>query len=158
MWNYPCRIDVEASKMWPLDIIWKTFFSKNHSQNGVEKLFPDLFLKNQNQGYLWINSDKFSTVYMPNWGLSKYIETKLQTICYYLKWSLWKKNKKRSAINLLPSFSAWFLKKCCCYVILTDQISLHGCLYFVRYWTICVLQLFISQVVTTWILKLTLHF
>ena len=94
MWNYPCRIDVEASKMWPLDIIWKTFFSKNHSQNGVEKLFPDLFLKNPNQGYLWINSDKFSTVYMPNWGLSKYIEIKLQSICYYLKWSLWKKNQE----------------------------------------------------------------
>ena len=94
MWNYPCRIDVEASKMWPLDIIWKTFFSKNHSQNGVEKLFPDLFLKNQNQGYLWINSDKFSTVYMPNWGLSKYIEIKLQSICYYLKWSLWKKTQE----------------------------------------------------------------
>ena len=94
MWNYPCRIDVEASKMWPLDIIWETFFSENHSQNGVEKLFPDLFLKNQNQGYLWINSDKFSTVYMPNWGLSKYIEIKLQSICYYLKWSLWKKNQE----------------------------------------------------------------
>ena len=94
MWNYPCQIDVEASKMWPLDIIWKTFFSKNHSQNGVEKLFPDLVLKNQNQGYLWINSDKFSTVYMPNWGLSKYIEIKLQSICYYLKWSLWKKNQE----------------------------------------------------------------
>ena len=26
------------------------------------------------------------------------------------------------------------------YILLTDQISLSGCLYFVRYWAICVLQ------------------
>ena len=40
-------------------------------------------------------------------------------------------------------------------VKLTDQISLSGCLYFLRYWAICVLQLFVNQVVTLWILKLT---
>ena len=39
----------------------------------------------------------------------------------------------------------------------TDQISLPGCLYFLRYWAICVLLLFI-QVATLWILKLTLSF
>ena len=27
-----------------------------------------------------------------------------------------------------------------CYILLTDQISLSGCLYFERYWTMCVLQ------------------
>ena len=32
--------------------------------------------------------------------------------------------------------------------LLTDQISLPGCLYFLRYWAICVLQLIINQVVT----------
>ena len=26
-----------------------------------------------------------------------------------------------------------------CYILLTDQISLSGCLYFLRYWEICVL-------------------
>ena len=31
--------------------------------------------------------------------------------------------------------------------LLTDQISLSGCLYFSRYWKLCVLQLFINQVV-----------
>ena len=36
----------------------KTFF-KNHTQNEVEKLFPDPFLKNQNWAYYWINSLSF---------------------------------------------------------------------------------------------------
>ena len=44
------------------------------------------------------------------------------------------------------------------YILLTDQISLPACLYFLRYWAICVLQLFDNQVVTSWILKLTLSF
>ena len=34
-----------------------------------------------------------------------------------------------------------------CYILLTDQISLPGCLYFLRYWVTCVLQLFVNQVV-----------
>ena len=42
--------------------------------------------------------------------------------------------------------------------LLTDQTSWPGCLFFLRYWTICVLQLFVNQVVTSWILKLTLSF
>ena len=52
-----------------------------------------------------------------------------------------------------------FQQKCSlCYILLTDQISLPGCLYFLRYWVICVLQLFVIQVVTSWISKLTLSF
>ena len=52
-----------------------------------------------------------------------------------------------------------------CYIPLTDQILLPGCLYFLRYWAyflrywaICVLQLFVIQVMTSWVLKLTLYF
>ena len=33
-------------------------------------------------------------------------------------------------------------------IILTDQISLSDCLYFMKYWAICVLQLFVNQAVT----------
>ena len=44
------------------------------------------------------------------------------------------------------------------YILLIDQISLPGCLYFLRYWAICVLHLFVDQVETSWILKLTLSF
>ena len=42
-----------------------------------------------------------------------------------------------------------------CYALLTEQISLPDCLYFLRYWSVCVLQLSVNQVVTLWILKLT---
>ena len=43
-----------------------------------------------------------------------------------------------------------FSKKCfSCYALLTDQISLPDCLYFLKYWSICVLQLFVNQVVTS---------
>ena len=48
------------------------------------------------------------------------------------------------------------------YILLTDHISLPDYLYFLRYWIICVLQLFASQVVTfvslVITLKLTLSF
>ena len=33
--------------------------------------------------------------------------------------------------------------------ILTDQVSLFDCLYFSRYWAICLLQLFVKQAVTS---------
>ena len=41
---------------------------------------------------------------------------------------------------------------------ITDQISLPNCFYLLRYWSICVLQLFVNQVVMSYIFKLTLSF
>ena len=35
------------------------------------------------------------------------------------------------------------------YTLLIDQISLPDCLYFLRYWSICLLQLFVNQVMTS---------
>lgn len=43
-----------------------------------------------------------------------------------------------------------------CYILLNEQISLSDYLGFLRYWTIYVFQLFISQVATTLIIELTL--
>ena len=57
------------------------FFLKNHAQNVV-----GLFLKSQNWVYLWTNNLKFfATCFdgITSWGLSQYIETKLQTNCLY---------------------------------------------------------------------------
>ena len=52
-----------------------------------------------------------------------------------------------------------FHKKCfSCYILLTDQISLSHCLYFSKYWAICVLRLFFNQLVKSWDLKLALSF
>ena len=46
-------------------------------------------------------------------------------------------------------------QKCSIYCILfTDQISLSHWLYFLRYWAICVSQLFVNQAVTSKISKL----
>ena len=65
----------------------ETFFLKNYVQSELDKLFSDLFLKNTNCSYLWINSLKFYTgsfCCMPSRGLSKDIENKLQMTCFYL--------------------------------------------------------------------------
>ena len=44
------------------------------------------------------------------------------------------------------------------YVLLTEQMPLPDCIYFSNYWSMCALQLFVNQVVTLEILKLTLYF
>ena len=43
-----------------------------------------------------------------------------------------------------------FSRKCfSCYILLTDLISLNDCLYYLRFWAICVLQLFVNYAVTS---------
>ena len=44
------------------------------------------------------------------------------------------------------------------YSLLTDKISLPDPAYFLRYWPTCVLKLFLNQVVTSFMLKLTVYF
>ena len=46
----------------------------------------------------------------------------------------------------LPHFVYDFSKKMFLMLYSTDQISMCDCLYFLRYWAICVLQLIISQI------------
>ena len=90
-----------------------------------------------------MNGLKFYTVCfygMPSPGLSKYIEIKLQTFCFYLMQSIFKK-KKRSGTTLPASFSAYFY----CYILLTDRISLVT----FTLWDIALLQLFVNQAKTT---------
>ena len=50
-----------------------------------------------------------------------------------------------------PPHFVYDLSKICysCYVLLTDQISLSDYLYFLRFWAICVLQMFVCQVLTS---------
>ena len=100
------------------------------------KLFPDPFLKNQNWA-LWINSVKIYTVYFyctSSWGLSKYIKTKMQSNCFYLIKSFFKK-QKRSGTSLPDSFSAWFLKKNIYLVIFYYLTNFH-CLVVFTSWDI----------------------
>ena len=68
-------------------------------------------------------------------------------------------SEKGLGLALPPHFMYDYSRKCfTCYILLTHQISLPDCFYFLRYWSICVLQLFVNQFVTSQILKLTLFF
>ena len=85
----------------------KNIFLKIHAQNVMERLVPDPFLKRSNWAYIWINSLKFYTVCfysISSWGLSKYIETKLQITCFYLILSFFKKIKRGLELVSLPHF------------------------------------------------------
>ena len=71
-------------------------------------LVSDAFPNNLDWAYLWINSLKFYAVSfccMETWGISKYIETKLQTTCF-TSYQDFPKNKKRSGTSRPASFSA----------------------------------------------------
>ena len=59
---------------------------------------------------------------------------------------------KGSGTSFSTTFSVWSFKKkkyFSSYILLTDQISLSGCLYFLRYWAIYVLRLSANHVVTS---------
>ena len=71
-------------------------------------------------------------------------ETSARPNCRLLAFTSYKaflKNKKRSRTSVCISFSALLFeeKHFSCYILLTGQISLPGCLCIVRYWVIYVL-------------------
>ena len=98
---------------------------KNHAQDRVEKLAPDLFRKSQYWAYLWTHTLKFHAVCFivcPNRWLAKIVETKMLTSFFYKGFL---KNKKRSGTSLPDLFSAWFLKnlaKFYCLLVFTSFI------------------------------------
>ena len=125
-----------------LQIKLEILFLKNDTQNVVGKLVPDPFVLNQNWAYLWINSLKCYTVCFfvcPSGGLPKYITTRMLTACVdFIK--LFRKTKSCLELISLPHFL---------HDILTNQILLPDCLYFLRYWAVCVLKLLACQSVTS---------
>ena len=117
---------------------FKIFLLKNYTQNKVEKLVPDPFLKSQNLLYIWINSLKFYMIYFQ--FTSKSWATKIY-------WNY-------GADHLiLPHIKVFWKKKSHCLIFCmiyeeksfsrhsTNQISLSVCHYFLRYREIRVLQL-----------------
>ena len=56
----------------------------------------------------------------------------------YKAFFFFKKKKAGQELISLPHFIHDFCRKISLYILLTDQVSLSGCLYFVRYWVICV--------------------
>ena len=114
------------------------FFLKYHTQNAMEILFPEPFLKNQSWANLSINILKFNTACfygMPSWGLSDHIGHLLlpHIINFLKKQKAWNKS---SCLIFCMIFEEKYFS---CYILLPDQISLSYCLYFVRYWVIYVM-------------------
>ena len=79
-----------------------------------------------------------SFYYMPSWGISKDIKLSCWPLAFTSN-EAFSKNKKRSGTSLPASCSTSVLKKkyLCCYILLTDQISLSEMSLFVKYWAIC---------------------
>ena len=68
--------------------------------------------------------------------------------------------EKGLGIVSLPHLVYDFLRKMfvLLYTLLSDQVSLPDCLYLLKYLSVCILQLFVNQVVTPYILKEILSF
>ena len=122
------------------NIIWEIFFLKNHTQNVVEELVPDTFIKIKIECISWIISLRYYKVCF--YCMPKPRSTKINLNYAADHWplpyiKLFKKTQR--GWNSLPaSFSAWFFeeKYFSGYILLTEQNSLPTCLYFLRYWTI----------------------
>ena len=110
---------------------------KNHTQNVLEKLFADPYLKNQNWAYLWINGLKFIPFEFFVCRVEGY-RIILKVSCRSLGFTLYKafsENKKRSGISLRTSFSEGFLKKNVSLVIFYQLTKFH-CLVVFTLWDI----------------------
>ena len=95
---------------------------------------------------------------MPSWMLSKYIKTKLQITCFYIIFGFFKKIKKGLRLVCPSSFSDNFWRKT---FILICSINWPSFIVWLSLFreilgNMCIA--FVSQVVTSWILMLTLPF
>ena len=115
---------------------WETFFLKNHTQINVVKLFPDnfpLLSLDQQSKVLYT----LFLLYIQVEGYRNILKLRCRPLGF-TSYVAFLKNKKRFGPILLASFSAWFLKKkyLSHYILLTGQISLSDCLYYLRCWAI----------------------
>ena len=101
------------------------FFFKNHADSEGGRLGPDLFPD------LLIFKKSFYEIKI-KWSAC--------SILFFQK-RVWEK--------FLHILCMLFQEKCFpCSILLTDQISLSNRCYFLRYWAICLMQLFLNQVAT----------
>ena len=123
------------------------FFEKNHTQNMAEKLVSSPFIKNQNWAYLWINILKcysFLFVVCPSQGPPKRVKNKVLATCFYLRKGFFQKKRGLELVSMLHFLHHFEEKYFSCSIKSNDQNSLTDCLFFLRYWTICVYYLFPS--------------
>ena len=112
------------------------FIEKSYTKCGGETIPTPFYKKSK----LSISLDQYSKdlyilfLLLPSRGLSNVIETKLLTNCFYLlPHKALLKTKKRYGTRMYLIFCIICEKGFCCYVLLPDQISMSGCLYFMRY-------------------------
>ena len=133
------------------------------------KYFPTKIMQNMSQGDQFQSSfcffkktfklgkSKWSAVYFyyTSLGLNlSYNKNKLyKTLDYWsrnmLNFDILEKSLGLISPSRMISPSCMIFKKNVYHIILTDQISLSEYLYFLRYWAICLMQLFLSQIVTS---------
>ena len=95
---------------------------------------------------------------MKSCGLSKYNKTMLQTTCFHLILSFLKIKRSLELVSMCHFLHNFWRK------IFPLLYSINWPNFIVwlplvwEIWATCVLQLFVNQVVTSWILKLTLSF
>ena len=123
------------------------FLEKSYTKSRAETIPRPFFKKSK----FIISLDQQSKVLhslfncIPTWQLSKYLETKPHTTYFYLILSSFKKTKISLELVIPASFFALFLKKkFSWYILSTNQIWFCDCLYFLRFWAVCVLQLFVN--------------
>ena len=134
---------------------------KIHTHIVVEKQFQNNFLKNQksldqqcNVFYsfllLYFQFEGFRNILKQSCRPLAFISNK--DLIFIKHKEVW---KQPPCLIFYMGFEEKYLS---CYILLTVQISLSGCLYLLIYWLIYVLQLFVNQAVTSYILKVTLSF
>ena len=90
----------------------------------------------------WLTNTVMHT--LPNTSRSKFG----QLIKYNMRSIFLKNQTQNMGEKLVPCFFFCIIvegKYFSWYILSIDQVSLSGCLYFVRYWEICVLQLLVNQ-------------
>ena len=123
-----------------------TFFFNSTTQNVMEKLFPDSFLKNQNWAYLWINSfiqfvfidcqvEDYQRLLKLSWRPLSFAHIKL-----FLNEQTKKTIKCLELVFLLPHFCMIFKETniSLLYSITRSNFTVWLPL-FMRYWSICIL-------------------
>ena len=120
-------------------------------------LVPDLFLLSKNALYEVKPKDlqlSFNIFRWPStWHTIKTncVNFRLMIQRYAQFWFI----RKGSGNSFSTTFCAWYFKKIYS-ISWPNLIKLPDCFYFLRYWSTCVLQLFVSHVLTSEILKLNL--
>ena len=119
-----------------IDYNMENIFLEKSCTNVMEKVFPDSFLKNQN----WISFIQFVFVVCQVEGYQNILKLSCRLLAFTSHTKLFRKVKRDLELIFLAHFLRDFNEKyISCYIILTDKISLSGCLSFVRYWTIFIL-------------------